>query len=131
MNLKFQLNQKMTQMMQKREEAQYAQHKKTQMDNFAAFQVEAQTTVGVAGAEALGQMGLNGATEVSGGGAMNPAAMMTGMAMGGAIGQNLAGTMSGMMQGINNPQQQPTPAAATVAPPPIPSVSYHIGFIHS
>ena len=109
-----------------REEAQYAQHKKTQMDNFAAFQVEAQTTVGVAGAEALGQMGLNGATEVSGGGAMNPAAMMTGMAMGGAIGQNLAGTMSGMMQGINNPQQQPTPAAATVAPAPIPSVSYHI-----
>ena len=109
-----------------REEAQYAQHKKTQMDNFAAYQVEAQTTVGVAGAEALGQMGLNGATEVSGGGAMNPAAMMTGMAMGGAIGQNLAGTMSGMMQGINNPQQQPTPAATPVAPPPIPSVSYHI-----
>lgn len=107
-----------------REEAQYAQHKKTQMDNFAAYQVEAQTTVGVAGAEALGQMGLNGATEVSGNGAMNPAAMMTGMAMGGAIGQNLAGTMNGMMQGINNPQQA-APSAAPV-PPPIPTVAYHV-----
>ena len=107
-----------------REEAQYAQHKKTQMDNFAAYQVEAQTTVGVAGAEALGQMGLNGATEVSGNGAMNPAAMMAGMAMGGAIGQNLAGTMNGMMQGINNPQQA-APSAAPV-PPPIPTVAYHV-----
>ena len=108
-----------------REEAQYAQHKKTQMDNFAAYQVEAQTAVGVAGAEALGQMGLNGATEVSGNGAMNPAGMMTGMAMGGAIGQNLAGTMSSMMQGVNNPQQQATPSVAPV-PPPIPTVAYHV-----
>jgi len=107
-----------------REEAQYAQHKKTQMENFAAYQVEAQTTVGVAGAEALGQMGLNGATEVSGNGAMNPAAMMTGMAMGGAIGQNLAGTMTGMMQGINNPQNA-TPSSAPT-PPPIPTVAYHV-----
>lgn len=108
-----------------REEAQYAQHKKTQMDSFAAYQVEAQTTVGVAGAEALGQMGQNGATEVSGGGAMNPAAMMTGMAMGGAIGQNLAGTMNGMMQGVSNPQQA-AQATTPVAPPPIPTVTYHI-----
>lgn len=107
-----------------REEAQYAQHKKTQMENFAAYQVEAQTTVGVAGAEALGQMGLNGATEVSGSGAMNPAAMMTGMAMGGAIGQNLAGTMTGMMQGINNPQQAVPSSAPT--PPPIPTIAYHV-----
>jgi membrane protease subunit (stomatin/prohibitin family) len=107
-----------------REEAQYAQHKKTQMENFAAYQVEAQTTVGVAGAEALGQMGLNGATEISGSGAMNPAAMMTGMAMGGAIGQNLAGTMTGMMQGINNPQQAAPSSAPT--PPPIPAVAYHV-----
>lgn len=107
-----------------REEAQYAQHKKTQMENFAAYQVEAQTTVGVAGAEALGQMGLNGATEVSGNGAMNPAAMMTGMAMGGAIGQSLAGTMNGMMQGTNNPQQT-TPSAVPV-PPPIPDTTYHV-----
>lgn len=109
-----------------REEAQYAQHKKTQTDNFAAYQVEAQTTVGVAGAEALGQMGLNGATEVTGAGAMNPAAMMTGMAMGGAIGQNLAGTMNGMMQGINNPQQHPAQTSAPATPPPIPTIAYHV-----
>ena len=107
-----------------REEAQYAQHKKTQMENFAAYQVEAQTEVGVAGAKALGQMGLNGATEVSGGGAMNPAAMMTGMAMGGAIGQNIAGTMNNMMQGLNTPQQGAQSSAPT--PPPIPTVAYSI-----
>ena len=73
-----------------REEAQYAQRKQTQSSNFAAYQLEQQAAVGIAGAEALGQMGANGATEMSGGGGMNPAAMMTGMAMGGAIGQNMA-----------------------------------------
>lgn len=40
-----------------REEGQYAQHKATQTVNIGAFQVEKQAEVGVAGAEALGQMG--------------------------------------------------------------------------
>lgn len=48
-----------------REEAQYAQHKQTQTANFGAFQVEKQAEVGVAGAEALGQMGANGAGNVN------------------------------------------------------------------
>lgn len=43
-----------------REEGQYAQHKQTQSSNIGAFQVEKQAEVGVAGAEALGQMGANG-----------------------------------------------------------------------
>ena len=42
------------------------------------------------------------------------------MAVGGAVGQNIAGTMNGMMSDIN---QQPT--MGTV-PPPIPTISYHI-----
>lgn len=104
-----------------REEAQYAQHKQTQSTHFAAYQLEQQAAVGIAGAEALGNMGTNGATEMTGGGGMNPAAMMTGMAMGGAIGQNMANIMNGMMNGVNDPQQ---PSA--VPPPPPSEVLYHV-----
>lgn len=106
-----------------REEGQYAQHKQTQTSHFAAYQTEAQTQVGVAGANALGQMGANGAggVDLGGGGAgFNPAAMMAGMAVGGAIGQNIAGTMNNMMSGAN---AQPAPGAV---PPPIPSTAYHV-----
>ena len=106
-----------------REEGQYALHKQTQTSNFVAYQTEAQTQVGVAGANALGQMGANGAggVDLGGGGAgFNPAAMMAGMAVGGAIGQNIAGTMNNMMSGAN---AQPAPGAV---PPPIPSTAYHV-----
>lgn len=108
-----------------REEAQYAQHKQTQTANFGAFQVEKQAEVGVAGAEALGQMGANGAGNVSIGGGgdgtgFNMAAMMASMAVGGAVGQNIAGAMNNMMGGIN---QQTAPGAV---PPPIPAAAYHV-----
>ena len=108
-----------------REEAQYAQHKQTQSANIGAFQVEKQAEVGVAGAQALGQMGANGAGDVNIGGSgdgtgFNMAAMMASMAVGGAVGQNIAGAMSNMMGGIN---QQTTPGAV---PPPIPTVAYHV-----
>ena len=102
-----------------REEAQYAQHKATQSANLGAFQIEKQAEVGVAGAEALGKMGSNGAGGVDLGGStgFNPAAMMAGMALGGAVGQNIASTMNGAMSGVNNP--------GTV-PPPIPTIAYHV-----
>jgi len=109
-----------------REEGQYAQHKQTQSANIGAFQIEKQTEVGVAGAEALGQMGANGAGNIDlgsdGGSGMgfNPAAMMASMAVGGVVGQNIAGTMSSAMSGMNQPVQQ------GVTPPPIPTVAYHL-----
>ena len=108
-----------------REEGQYAQHKQTQTANLGAFQVEKQAEVGVAGAQALGQMGANGAGDVNIGGSgdgtgLNMAAMMASMAVGGAVGQNIAGAMNNMMGGIN---QQATPGAV---PPPIPTVAYHV-----
>ena len=106
-----------------REEGQYAMHKQTQTANIGAFQVEKQAEVGVAGAQALGQMGVNGAGDVSLGGSgegFNMAAMMASMAVGGAVGQNIAGAMNNMMGGIN---QQTTPGAV---PPPIPAVAYHV-----
>ena len=106
-----------------REEGQYAMHKQTQTANIGAFQVEKQTEVGIAGAEALGHMGENGVGGVdlgNGGTGFNPAAMMAGMAVGGAVGQNIAGIMNNSMAGAN----QAAPSGAT--PPPIPIVAYHI-----
>ena len=105
-----------------REEQQYEMHKQTQSNNMGAFQVEKQAEVGVAGAEALGKMGENGAGGVdlgSGSTGFNPAAMMAGMAVGGAVGQNIAGTMNNMMTGVNNPQQ-------SVVPPVVPTEEYFL-----
>ena len=105
-----------------REEGQYAQHKATQTANIGAFQAEKQAEVGIAGATALGQMGANGISDVnfgSGSNGFNMAAMMASMAVGGAVGQNIAGAMNNMMGGVN---QQ----TLGVAPPPIPTVAYHV-----
>lgn len=97
-----------------REEGQYAQHKYTQTANLTAYQVERQADVGIAGAEALGSMGSNGAGNVNlgSGEGFNMAAMMASMAVGGAVGQNIAGTMNNIMSAINQPQSQPTPSTA-------------------
>lgn len=109
-----------------REEGQYAMHKQTQTANIGAFQTEKQAEVGIAGASALGQMGANGAGDInlgSNGGSgegFNMAAMMASMAVGGAVGQNIAGSMNNMMSGINQP------ASVGVTPPPIPTIAYHI-----
>lgn len=106
-----------------REEDQYAMHKQTQTANIGAFQVEKQAEVGVAGAQALGQMSANDAGNVNLGGSgegFNMAAMMASMAVGSAVGQNIAGAMNNMMGGIN----QQTPPGAV--PPPIPVVAYHV-----
>lgn len=106
-----------------REEGQYAQHKATQTSNIGAFQIEKQAEVGVAGAAALGQMGANSAGNVNlggGGDGFNMAAMMASMAVGGAVGQNIAGTMNNMMGDMNQP------TTSGVVPPPIPTVAYHV-----
>ena len=106
-----------------REEAQYAQRMQTRTSNFAAYQTEKQAEVGVAGAEALGKMGANGAGSVNMSGSgegFNMAAMMASMAVGGAVGQNIAGAMNNMMGGINQPIQ------GVAVSPPIPTVTYHV-----
>lgn len=103
-----------------REESQYAQRKQTQISNFAAYQVEAQTSVGVAGANAMGQMGANGVGDISSNG-FNPSAMMAGMAVAGAIGQNLAGSINNVMSPVLN-----IPNNGNVTPPTLPQVSYYV-----
>lgn len=108
-----------------REESQYAQHKATQSANLGAFQVEKQSEVGVAGANALGQMGANGAGSIdlggnAGGMGFNPAAMMASMAVGGVVGQNIAGSMNNIIPRMNQPVQN------NLTPPPVPTVTYNV-----
>lgn len=108
-----------------REEGQYAMHKQTQTANIGAFQVEKQAEVGVAGAQALGQMGVNGAGDINLGGGgdgtgFSMAAMMASMAIGGAVGQNIAGAMNNMMGSMGQTAQP------EMVPPPIPTVTYHV-----
>jgi len=62
-------------------------------------------------------MGANGAGGVDLGGSgagFNPAAMMAGMAVGGAVGQNIAGTMNNMISGINVSQPISTTPSKSV-----------------
>ena len=49
----------------------------------------------------------------------NPAAMMASMAVGGVVGQNIAGTMSNAMTGMNR-------ATLGAVPPPIPVTAYYV-----
>lgn len=105
-----------------REEQQYAQRMHTRTTNMSAYQVEKQAEVGIAGANALGHMGENGAGNVDMGGGgigFNPTAMMAGMAVGGMVGQNIAGVMSNAMNGFNQ-------VSSGTVPPPIPVAMYYV-----
>ncbi len=105
-----------------REESQYAMHKNTQSANIAAFQLDKQAEVGVAGADALGQMGANGGGNInlSGGNELNMTNMMASMAIGGVVGQNIAGAMTNMMSGMNRSTQE------NMTPPPIKCAMYNV-----
>ena len=100
-----------------REEAQRAQRMQTESNNIGAFSIEKQAEVLKAGAESLGQMGNMNMGTHDGNGGINPAGMMTGMMMGGAMGQQMAGMMNAMGQNMQG---------AMNTPPPIPNVQYHI-----
>ena len=95
-----------------REESQYGIHKQTQSSNMAAYQIEAQTAVGVAGAEALGRSGQTGSIASDSG--LNMAGITAGIAIGGALGQNIAGNMNSLM------------GASVQAPPPLPRDGYFV-----
>ena len=122
-----------------REEAQHAQRMSTDSANFAVHQLNQQTRVGLAGADALGRMAEGGAMAMgNGGGAMNPGGMMAGMMMGGAVGGQMAGMMGNMMQGMQQPGMPGAPAPGAppampgmpvppgMAPPPPPLVQYNV-----
>lgn len=87
-----------------REEGQYAQHMGTRQTNLGAYETEVKGQIGVAGAEALGKMGENGAGNVNlgSGSGFNPMTIMTGMAVGSVLGQNIAGTMNTVINSAGN-----------------------------
>jgi membrane protease subunit (stomatin/prohibitin family) len=99
----------------KREEGQYAQRMGTRQANLGAFQTQVSGEVGVAGAEALGKMGEKGVGSIDLGGqgaGFNPVTMMAGMAVGTAVGKNIAGTLD---KSINqNEVGQVVPPAVTI-----------------
>lgn len=98
-----------------REEMQRAQRLQTETNFMGAHALDQQTEVLKTGAQSLGQMGnMNAGGAASG---VNPAGMMTGMMMGGAMGQQIAGMMNNLGQQIQG---------AMNTPPPIPNVQYHI-----
>ena len=109
-----------------RGEAQHAQRMQTDGANFAVHQLNQQTQVGLAGAQALGQMGQGGAMNIGGGGGMNPAGVMAGMAMGGAIGQQMTGMLNNMMPNPNQVAPAQAPPGGPMAPPPPPVVQYNV-----
>ena len=95
-----------------REEAQRAQKLQTETNFIGAHALNQQTDVLKTAANSLGEMGSMG-----GGGAMNPAGMMTGMMMGGAMGTQMAGMMNNMGQQMQNQQN---------VPPPPPQIQYNV-----
>jgi len=99
-----------------REEAQRAQKLQTESQNLSTHQLNQQTEVAKTAAASMGKMGSGGGSGGSGGG-MDPGSMMASMAMGGAVGQGMAGAVGGMMGGMNQEKQ---------TPPPPPSVQYNI-----
>lgn len=102
-----------------REANQYSQYMQARTNNLGAYQIEKQAEVGVAGADALGKIGESGAMTMSSDGGFNPAGLMTGMMLGGVLGQNMVGMMNGMIDSINN--QQPGMYC-----PPAPAISYYV-----
>lgn len=103
-----------------REEAQYSKRMGTRQSNIEAYQTEVGGEVGVAGAEALGKMGEKGAGNIDLGGqgtGLNPTTIVAGMAVGSAIGQNIAGTINKAIV----PNEK-----STSTPPPIPVTKYFV-----
>lgn len=99
-----------------REENQYLRHMRTRQENLEAYRTETQAEVGIAGANALGQMGANGAGDINVGSScgFNPASIMTSMAVGGAVGQNVANILNDSLQGNQT------------VPPKIPTIKYNV-----
>lgn len=105
-----------------REEMQRAQRLQTETNYMGAHSLDQQTEVLKTGAQSLGQMGAMDMGSGAGG-SMNPAGMMTGMMMGGAIGKQMAGMMNNMGQAITNPSQPTSPG---MTPPPIQEVNFFL-----
>lgn len=103
-----------------REEAQRAQRLQTETQFIGAHALDRQADVMQTAAQNLGSGGGWGGGSGSSG--IDPAQFMTGMAVGGALGNQLAGMVNNMGQTMNQYWQQP-PAQQSATPPPVPGAS--------
>lgn len=103
-----------------REEMARFQRLQTESQHLAAHQVNQQAAVLTTAADNLGQMGsmnMGSGGTGGGGGGFNPVGMMTGLAVGGAMGGQMANMMNMSGQNIQ---------AQMSAPPPPPQVQYNV-----
>lgn len=103
-----------------REEAQRAQRLQTETQFIGAHALDRQADVMQTAAQNLGSGGGWGGSSGSSG--IDPAQFMTGMAVGGALGNQMAGMVNNMGQTMNQYWQQP-PAQQGATPPPVPCAS--------
>lgn len=103
-----------------REEAQRAQRLQTETQFIGAHALDRQADVMQTAAQNLGSGGGWGGGSGSSG--IDPAQFMTRMAVGGALGNQMAGMVNNMGQTMNQYWQQP-PAQQSATPPPVPGAS--------
>jgi len=104
------------------EEYQRAQRLQTESTYINAHALDQQTEVMKIAAESMGKMNSTVGTGGGSGDGFNPAGVMVGMMMGGAMGQQMAGMFNQM--GANmNPMNGQMPAGT---PPPVPTSQYHV-----
>lgn len=103
-----------------REEAQRAQRLQTETQFIGAHALDRQADVMQTAAQNLGSGGGWGGSSGSSG--IDPAQFMTGMAVGGALGNQMAGMVNNMGATMNQYWQQ-SPAQQSATPPPVPGAS--------
>lgn len=112
-----------------REEAQRAQRLQTETQFIGAHTLDRQSDVMQTAAQSMGSGGFGGGSGISG---INPAAFMTSMAVGGALGSQMAGMVNNTGNQMTNQWQQtagmqaPTPPPMPGAAPSMPQRRYHV-----
>lgn len=112
-----------------REEAQRAQRLQTETQFIGAHALDRQSDVMQTAAQSMGNGGFGGGSGTSG---INPAMFMTSMAVGGALGSQMAGMVNAAGNQMNN-QWQNAAAMQGATPPPmpgsapgVPQTKYHV-----
>lgn len=108
-----------------REETQRAQRLQTETQFIGAHALNRQSDVMQTAAQSMGTSGFGGGSGASG---INPAQFMTGLAVGGALGGQMAGMVNNMGQTMNAQWQQAA-AMQTTTPPPIPDAQPDVQYM--
>ncbi|TFW28525.1 SPFH domain-containing protein [Massilia horti] len=107
-----------------REESQRFQRLQTETQHLAAHQLDQQTSVLRDAASNLGQM--TAMDLGTGGGGFNPVGMMTGLAVGGVMGGQMANMMNVAGSNIAQPPMSPPMMSPPPPPPPLLQAQYNL-----